>query len=521
MDGGSPHSQQIMDPETSFDLERALVGWRRQLTAEVDADGSRRAADKEAALLASFEELRKRGLEEDEAFALSVFRLGGESADLAEPPASKPVSPWPEMLFWMATAVLIVDAMRSAHGLAIRIGGLFFGTTPRLYWTADISRIVLELITIGGAWGLARGWWGEQVSKLTSTFQRKGRVIWYCLWLAAVNIAIDAFQMTLTTEFFNERARHSIAVMVPHFPIVADWLWTISIPVILFLIWRGTKQTVVGLAPTSTFFPLESDIGERDPASSGLEHAIADWLETMQAQIGVSADQSRELATHLADSTARLIQVGLSPRDAFWVARRRLGTTTEIAAEFAHSEPGVVWGQRAFWMVAGLGLQELATMSGRGVIPALGRLERFFWGKSDWTDDLACAGVLTSPLVWIVLAILGSWCWRLGCGFKSRIGPVRALFRGVSAAVVSVLLVATNASGARFLFNLRFLLRPEFWYEGRIDFLPMPTAHFVKCTYLNFGLRASWTVLVTGLILWLIQRDRRHDAVAGTLLAPP
>lgn len=44
----------------------------------------------------------------------------------------------------------------------------------------------------------------------------------------------------------------------------------------------------------------------------------------------------------------------LSAEEAFLVATRRLGQPAEIAREFGKADPGMAWGMRASWMLAGM-----------------------------------------------------------------------------------------------------------------------------------------------------------------------
>lgn len=70
----------------------------------------------------------------------------------------------------------------------------------------------------------------------------------------------------------------------------------------------------------------------------------------MAAQASLSADDQRELETHLRDSFAELKSRGLNAEEAFWVARRRVGQPQQLAEEFVKADPTNVWRERIFWM---------------------------------------------------------------------------------------------------------------------------------------------------------------------------
>jgi hypothetical protein len=85
-----------------------------------------------------------------------------------------------------------------------------------------------------------------------------------------------------------------------------------------------------------------------------LNEAITRWREELAAQPGVSAEQIRELESHLLDSLADLQRRGLTEEESFVVASRRLGGAKDIAAEIVKADPSIIWKERMFWLVAGL-----------------------------------------------------------------------------------------------------------------------------------------------------------------------
>ena len=82
-----------------------------------------------------------------------------------------------------------------------------------------------------------------------------------------------------------------------------------------------------------------------------LNTALENWRTELAAQPSLSAENRRELETHLRDTFAELKARGLSEEESFWLARRRIGQPQQLAAEFIKADPAQVWRERAFWMM--------------------------------------------------------------------------------------------------------------------------------------------------------------------------
>lgn len=105
---------------TSFNLDQAIACWRAELNAS-GSIGSSDLAELETHLRDSFEELRTRGLSDDEAFHMARRRLGG--AEVVEEFAKvNPDAVWAERARWMILGVLASQifwsVIRSAGYLA-------------------------------------------------------------------------------------------------------------------------------------------------------------------------------------------------------------------------------------------------------------------------------------------------------------------------------------------------------------------------------------------------------------------
>lgn len=84
-----------------------------------------------------------------------------------------------------------------------------------------------------------------------------------------------------------------------------------------------------------------------------LNEGIREWREGLASSAVFRADDLEQLEGHLRDSVAALETKGLSAREAFWVARDRLGTAGELSGEFAKVNAGAVWPERILWMLIG------------------------------------------------------------------------------------------------------------------------------------------------------------------------
>lgn len=85
-----------------------------------------------------------------------------------------------------------------------------------------------------------------------------------------------------------------------------------------------------------------------------LNEQIRRWQQNLALSPAISADDVEELASHLRASVQRLMTTGLSEAESFMVASRRLGAMDELDREFGKVNRGLVWGARAFWMLAGM-----------------------------------------------------------------------------------------------------------------------------------------------------------------------
>lgn len=250
-----------------------------------------------------------------------------------------------------------------------------------------------------------------------------------------------------------------------------------------------------------------------------LETAIQDWRESLVSFPAFTRENRDELESHLRDSLSTLQSKGLSPTEAFWIARARLGTLEDLSAEYAKCHPEQLWVHRALWMIVGLvvissitGLVTtcslLCTVAYLAVANALG------WPLSAQPESLALSGTAAptpglstlSIAIYLAVAFGALLCiWRWGqqgvvhmqrWGLTMRSKPVAAGFVVFFAFAVNLLSsTAAAALAGRAL--------------GPVDFAWTMAIRSMGSAVIPAIL---WPVLVG----WLVARARRPSRFAGT-----
>lgn len=136
-----------------------------------------------------------------------------------------------------------------------------------------------------------------------------------------------------------------------------------------------------------------------------LNNAIAGWRQDLAARPGMAPERTRELESHLNESIDALKQRGLSDKEAFWVACRRMGANDQIAAEFGRAEPANLWRERVYWMAVGLlGMNLFTAVVGTGENLMTNAFSRHGLGFSQWRNF----GVRTfsvAAFVWLAMRL--------------------------------------------------------------------------------------------------------------------
>lgn len=148
---------------------------------------------------------------------------------------------------------------------------------------------------------------------------------------------------------------------------------------------------------------------ERHPAFIR-SRAVSEWQEELRRTAHLSAAEAHELQTHLTESCDDLERRGLSPAEAFWLARRRLGDTSAIADEFAKIDGLRRWRERWRWLLAGIVASYVCTSTFALFTTLLTR------GLPKWG-----------------ISVRGVWSWLIeGAAFALMVGMVLAISRQIA-----------------------------------------------------------------------------------------
>jgi len=79
---------------------------------------------------------------------------------------------------------------------------------------------------------------------------------------------------------------------------------------------------------------------------------IEKWRSELAAQPNLTPEVRRELETHLRDAIAGFQQRGLNDEESLWLACKRVGQPQQLGEEFVKADPGKIWRERVFWMLA-------------------------------------------------------------------------------------------------------------------------------------------------------------------------
>lgn len=85
-----------------------------------------------------------------------------------------------------------------------------------------------------------------------------------------------------------------------------------------------------------------------------LELAIENWRNELLAQESILSENIEELEDHLRMSISQLVKHELSEDEAFLIATKRIGASSNLKIEFGKINSIVLWIQRLRWMVLGV-----------------------------------------------------------------------------------------------------------------------------------------------------------------------
>jgi hypothetical protein len=227
-----------------------------------------------------------------------------------------------------------------------------------------------------------------------------------------------------------------------------------------------------------------------------LGKAIQQWRDGLAQQPAVNADRQRELTTHLEDAVAELTGRGLSAEEAFWLARRRVGSPAELGAEFAKAAPEAVWMDRALW-----GAISLASI---WAINWVLNLTKVPWIKWAAPEDAAKFSFVQNTAVWLVhvVAMLAFLTLLSRGALAGRWKKLKAGLDSQAARIVMPLGLAAAA------LDIAWFMVQAFRATKGVE-LPMGQfipAHVVF--WLALGQASIWWLTLLSFIQWVRRRQR-------------
>lgn len=84
-----------------------------------------------------------------------------------------------------------------------------------------------------------------------------------------------------------------------------------------------------------------------------LKKSIMSWRSDVISLEAVSPEDVEELEDHLNQEILSLVELGLSEKEAFWVATERMGNISVLGNEYRKVNGPLIWTRRLMWMLAG------------------------------------------------------------------------------------------------------------------------------------------------------------------------
>jgi len=184
-----------------------------------------------------------------------------------------------------------------------------------------------------------------------------------------------------------------------------------------------------------------------------LDRSLTIWLRELGEQPCYKQRDLEEIEDHLRASVTALREKGLSPEEAFLLARRRFGDASSLDVEFSKVNQRHVWLGRALWMLVGVqawillwdfgGLARLIATWGLvqlDLFPASGSAGSNGWLRSLWPAALLAGGELA--LLAGGFAVLVRWARRRPQALSA--GVQRVLGRTSSAILLALALLVVG-----------------------------------------------------------------------------
>lgn len=225
-----------------------------------------------------------------------------------------------------------------------------------------------------------------------------------------------------------------------------------------------------------------------------LNPAIRDWRKNLAQSPAFRPENLDELEAHLRDSIAELETRGLSAKEAFMVATKRVGTSGSLEREFGKINASSVWLDRILWALIGIQVWGLISSSISTMTTVTLALT---WptgeAYSKWQEELALPVTVFSSFQILGILFALALCWWLIVKKGQQIGlAMRAMLARRSilmVAFVGLSLLTLVARGGLSLGTNALLIR----YFN-------PEASTQLITYFSYSRFIVSLILAVGLI---------------------
>lgn len=178
--------------------------------------------------------------------------------------------------------------------------------------------------------------------------------------------------------------------------------------------------------------------------------AIENWKHDLRQKQTLTESDIEELESHLQEEIERLTPLGLSEEEAFIIATRRIGDTSQMAAEFAKVNTAAIWKVRFFWMLAGIFVLRILTGLSTFVSELFLPIESYF----HWFGWFG-AGIFHSVLygIFLIISLLVFYFSVTKIPFGRRILKLSPI------AAILIIWLILEAGGLLRIFSMMFIAK--------------------------------------------------------------
>ena len=324
--------------------------------------------------------LTSRGLSGEEAQMIAGLRAKGP----AESDAALWVSEggeWRLPAFWMAVGILSLLTLGKVMQPAILFVILFVGAFSQVgrVLLSVGSLAVFSIFSCGAIWLLAKGKLDSVTRRLACRYSRPG-------WLRS-DLGIALLLLVVISD----------VVLPLSFGLSAPTLgWTFGVQLLCCLAAKLLPVALSAYAVIRLFPATNRQLACRPEIDSmDVERQIERWRDRLRGREALQEEDAVELEEHLREEMATLITGGLSEREAFLIACRRIGPQEALEHEFALVNAAEIWRNRAYWVVVGgfsiISFRMLINAAWEFLLPWAGS---FPWMYSLLDAPLWCLGFL-------------------------------------------------------------------------------------------------------------------------------